>query len=182
MIRIILVFIVALLSLGCSGVKQDNEADEVIRQLRSELDSLKNTIADGEISLNGHIATFFTFQQGDAEEAMNFYMSLFEDTQLVDVKRWGKEGPGKEGSIMHASFTLNGKLYMCSDSPPIHDWDFTPAVSNYVECKDESELETLFTKLSQDGQVMMPLNNYGFSQKFGFVEDRFGISWQLNLQ
>ena len=67
-------------------------------------------------------------------------------------------------------------------APPIHDWDFTPAVSNYVECEDESELERLFTKLSENGKVMMPLNNYGFSQKFGFVEDKFGVSWQLNLQ
>ena len=71
---------------------------------------------------------------------------------------------------------------MCSDSPPIHEWGFTPAVSNYVECKDETQLEQLFTALSENGQVMMPLNNYGFSQKFGFVEDRFGVSWQLNLQ
>ena len=71
---------------------------------------------------------------------------------------------------------------MCSDSPPIHEWGFTPAVSNYVECMDESQLEHLFTKLSENGKVMMPLDNYGFSQKFGFLEDRFGVSWQLNLQ
>ena len=83
---------------------------------------------------------------------------------------------------MHATFNLNGKQFMCSDSPPIHDWGFTPAVSNYVECEDENELERLFTKLSENGKVMMPLNNYGFSQKFGFVEDQFGVSWQLNLQ
>jgi len=82
---------------------------------------------------------------------------------------------------MHATFNLNGNQFMCSDSPPIHNWGFTPAVSNYVECKDENELERLFTKLSENGKVMMPLDNYGFSQQFGFVEDQFGVSWQLNL-
>ena len=123
-----------------------------------------------------------TFQKDDAEAAMNFYMSLFDNSSIVNVKRWGADAPGAEGTIMHATFRLNGKLFMCSDSPPIHEWGFTPAVSNYVECKDETQLEQLFTVLSENGQVMMPLNNYGFSQKFGFVEDRFGVSWQLNLQ
>jgi len=128
------------------------------------------------------IATFLTFQKGDAEQAMNLYMELFENSSIVDVKRWGAGAPGKEGSIMHATFKLNGNLFMCSDSPAIHDWDFTPAVSNYVDCEDEDELERLFKALSKDGKIMMPLNNYGFSQKFGFVEDKFGVSWQLNLK
>jgi len=83
---------------------------------------------------------------------------------------------------MQATFELDGNLFMCSDSPPIHVWNFTPAVSNYIECKDENELEKLFSKLSKNGKVMMPLNNYGFSQKFGFIEDQFGVSWQLNLK
>ena len=113
---------------------------------------------------------------------MNFYIGLFENSKIIDVQRWGKGGPTKEGTIMLGKFELNGALFMCSDSPPVHDWDFTPAVSNYVECKTESELERLFSKLSKNGEVMMPLGNYGFSQKFGFVEDRFGVSWQLNLK
>jgi predicted 3-demethylubiquinone-9 3-methyltransferase (glyoxalase superfamily) len=58
---------------------------------------------------------------------------------------------------------------MCSDSPPVHNWDFTPAVSIFVECKDEEELQRLYSKLSENGQVAMPLDNYGFSQKFGWV-------------
>jgi len=132
--------------------------------------------------MTGQIATFLTFQKEDAEEAMNFYIGLFDSSNIVDLKRWTKEGPGKEGTIMHATFNLNGKLFMCSDSPAIHAWDFTPAVSNYVECVDDSEIDQLFAKLSENGKVMMPLDNYGFSQKFGFVEDRFGVSWQLNLQ
>ncbi|MCI4670501.1 MAG: VOC family protein [Bacteroidia bacterium] len=132
--------------------------------------------------MQGQIATFLTFQKEDAEQAMNFYIELFDNSKIVDIKRWGKDAPAKEGTIMQATFELNGKLFMCSDSPPIHEWGFTPAVSNYVECVDEGQLEQLFSKLSENGKVMMPLGNYGFSQKFGFVEDRFGVSWQLNLQ
>ncbi|MDD2286157.1 MAG: VOC family protein [Paludibacter sp.] len=55
-------------------------------------------------------------------------------------------------------------------------------MAEYVECENENELERLFSKLSENGMVMMPLDNYGFSQKFAWVADRFGISWQLNLQ
>ncbi len=142
----------------------------------------KNTIDQKEATMNHKIITFLTFQKEDAEQAMNFYVGLFDNSKIVTLKRWGKEGPGKEGTIMQATFHLNGKLFMCSDSPPIHNWDFTPAVSNYVECEDENELKSLFTKLSENGEVAMPLGNYGFSQQFGWVIDRFGISWQLNLQ
>lgn len=128
------------------------------------------------------IITFLTFQKNDAEEAMNFYISLFDNSKIVEIKRWGKDGPGKEGTIMHATFELNGLKFMCSDSPPVHNWDFTPAVSNFVECENEEELKRLFSKLSENGAVAMPLDNYGFSQKFGWVVDRFGVSWQLNLK
>lgn len=82
---------------------------------------------------------------------------------------------------MHATFELYGQLFMCSDSPPIHNWDFSPAISNYVECENEEEINQLWSKLSENGQVAMPLNNYGFSKKFGWVIDRFGVSWQLNV-
>ena len=179
---ITLILSLALLTFSCFDVKQNREKSEAISQLRAELDSLKKLKTGNSDDKNGQIATFLTFQKEDAEQAMNFYVKLFENSKIVDLKRWGEEGPGKEGTIMHATFNLNGKLFMCSDSPPIHNWDFTPAVSNYVECVNESELEQLFTKLSENGKVMMPLDNYGFSQKFGFVEDRFGVSWQLNLQ
>jgi len=113
---------------------------------------------------------------------MNFYLELFDNSKIINLKRWGKNEAGKEGTIMFAKFSLNGKLIIYSDSPPIHDLDFTPAVSNYVDCEDESELERLFEKLSENANIMIPLNNYGFSQKFGFVEDKFRVSWQLSLQ
>jgi|SRR5690554_495252 len=143
----------------------------------------KNQIViENDTAMEQKITTFLTFQKNDAEKAMNFYISLFDNSKVIDIQRWGKEGPGDEGTIMHATFELNGQQFMCSDSPPIHNWDFTPAVSNYVECKNEDEIKTLWSKLSENGQVAMPLDNYGFSQKFGWVVDRFGVSWQLNLK
>ena len=180
--RITPILILALLTFSCSDYKQNSEKSGEISQLRAELDSLNKLKTENSNDTKGQIATFLTSQKEDADQAMNFYVGLFDNSRIVNLKRWEKEGPGKEGTVMHATFNLNGKLFMCSDRPPIHDWDFTPAVSNYVECVDESQLEQLFTKLSENGKVMMPLDNYGFSQKFGFVEDRFGVSWQLNLQ
>ena len=128
------------------------------------------------------IITFFTFQENNAEQAMNFYIDLFENSKIIDLQRWGKDGPGKAGTVMSAIFELNGKKFLCSDSPPIHDWTFTPAVSNYIECESADEVEKLFSKLSENGNVAMPLDNYGFSNKFGWVIDQFGVSWQLNWQ
>lgn len=180
--QVVLVLLLALLTVSCSNVKQDRGESDELHQLRAKLDSLINLNTEEPTTMKEQIATFFTFQKEDAEQAMNFYIGLFDNSKIIDLKRWGQEGPGKEGTIMHATFSLNGKLYMCSDSPPIHSWGFTPAVSNYIECSNNNEIERLFTQLSENGKVMMPLNNYGFSQKFGFVEDKFGVSWQLNLQ
>lgn len=140
------------------------------------------TDSTNENKAKGQLKTFLTFQKEDAEQAMNFYISLFDNSKVLDIKRWGAGMPSKEGTIMTATFQLNGSLYMCSDSPPVHEWDFTPGVSNFVDCKDEAEQEFLFEKLAENGKVLMPLNNYGFSQRFGFVTDQFGVSWQLNLQ
>jgi len=128
------------------------------------------------------ISTFLTFQDNNAEEAMKFYLELFDNSKIIDLQRYGKDGPGKEGTIMRAVFKLNTKQFICSDSFIKHDWSFTPAVSNWVECETEKEIENLFEKLSENGDVKMPLDHYGFSQKFGFTEDKFGVSWQLNLE
>ena len=143
---------------------------------------VKMTDLSRDYKAKGQLHTFLTFQKEDAEEAMNFYVSLFDNSKIIEVQRWGPGMPGKEGTIMHATFQLNGSLYMCSDSPPVHEWDFTPGVSNFVNCSDETEQEFLFEKLAENGNVLMPLNNYGFSQKFGYVTDQFGVSWQLNLK
>ena len=132
--------------------------------------------------MKSQIATFLTFQDGNAENAMNFYIELFDNSKIIKIQRWGKDGPVEDGRIMKATFELNGNLFMCSDSPPVHDWNFSPAVSNYVECESETELQNLFANLSENGKVTMPLSNYGFSKKFGWTIDQFGISWQLNWE
>lgn len=126
------------------------------------------------------ITTFLTFQKNNAEEAMNFYVDLFDNSKVIDIQRYDKNGPGKKGTLIRGVFEINGKSFMCSDSFIQHDWDFTPAISNWVECETEDEINYLFNELSESGEVKMPLDNYGFSKKFAFVEDRFGVSWQLN--
>lgn len=131
--------------------------------------------------MKSQVTTFLTFQENNAEQAMNFYISLFENSSIIEVQRYGKDGPGKEGTIMKSTFELNGKEFICSDSFIKHQWDFTPAISNWVECRHEEEQVNLFSKLAENGLVMMPLDDYGFSHKFGWVADQFGISWQLNL-
>lgn len=126
------------------------------------------------------ITTFLMFQ-GRAEEAMNFYTSLFEGSQILDITRYGPGEAGAEGSVVHATFLINGQEFMCIDSGIEHDFTFTPSMSLYVNCETEAEIDRLFEKLSQAGQVLMPLDHYPFSQKFAWVADRFGVSWQLNL-
>lgn len=128
------------------------------------------------------ITTFLTFQENNAEEAMDFYIGLFDNSRIVEVQRHGKGGPAKEGTILMATFELNGKPFICSDSYVKHEWTFTPAISLYVECQSGPELERLFDKLSENGKVYMGLDNYGFSRKFGWVGDKFGVTWQLNLK
>lgn len=127
------------------------------------------------------IITSLTFQDNNAEEAMNFYIDLFDNSKIINITRWGENASVAAGRIMQATFELDGSLFMCSDSPPVHDWNFSPAISNYLECDDERELTRLFSALSENGTVTMPPDNYGFSQQFAWVIDRFGVSWQLNV-
>ncbi|WP_412076344.1 VOC family protein [Streptomyces xanthophaeus] len=126
------------------------------------------------------ITTFLMFE-GRAEEAMTFYTSLFEDSEVVDISRYGADGPGPEGTVLHATFALAGQRFMCIDSHVKHEFGFTPAVSLFVQCESEAELDRLYGALAEQGTELMPLGSYGFSPKFGWVNDRFGVSWQLNL-
>ena len=128
-----------------------------------------------------HQVTPFLMFEGVAEEAMNFYISLFEGSEIIRIDRYGADGQGAEGSVMSAEFSLAGQRFMCIDSPMKHDFSFTPSMSIFVDCANEAEIDKVFERLSQGGEVLMPLNNYGFSAKFGWLNDRFGVSWQLNL-
>ncbi|EMI9086477.1 MULTISPECIES: VOC family protein [Bacillus] len=129
---------------------------------------------------NQKITTFLMFE-GKAEEAMNFYTSLFDQSEIVSISRYDENGPGKEGTVIHATFTLNGQEFMCIDSYVKHEFTFTPAMSLYVTCETEEEIETVFNKLAQDGAILMPLGAYPFSKKFGWLNDKYGVSWQLTL-
>jgi len=126
------------------------------------------------------ITTFFMFE-GKAEEAMTFYTSLFSGARILTVERYGEGEMGAEGSVKHATFDLAGQMFMCIDSPAKHAFTFTPSISLFVDC-DEPEIDTLFARLSDGGHVLMPLAAYPFSRKFGWVSDRFGVSWQLRVR
>ncbi len=131
-------------------------------------------------NLNQKITTFLMFD-GKAEEAMNFYTSVFEESEIIDIIRYGANEAGEEGSVLKAKFSIKGQEFMCIDSNIKHEFTFTPAMSLYVNCDTEKELDQVFEKLSQDGNVLMPLASYPFSEKFAWVADKYGVSWQLNL-
>jgi predicted 3-demethylubiquinone-9 3-methyltransferase (glyoxalase superfamily) len=127
------------------------------------------------------IHPFLMFQGGLAEEAMNFYAGLFPRAAIVEVNRYGPGEQGADGSVKTAKFTLGSLTVMCIDSPVKHAFDFTPSFSFFVECESEHELRRLSAGLSEQGEALMPLDNYGFSRLFTWMKDRFGVSWQLNL-
>lgn len=128
------------------------------------------------------ITPFLMFQDGNAEEAMNFYISLFDNSEIVNITRYGANEAGKEGTVMHAVFSLNGQEYMCIDSSVKHEFTFTPAMSLYVTCDTEEEINKVFEKLSEGGKILMPLGSYPFSERFGWVNDKYGVSWQLTFE
>lgn len=127
------------------------------------------------------VASFLMFQEDNAEEAMNFYTSLIEDSKITSIVRYGPGESGKEGTVMQATFTLKGQEFMCIDSSVKHQFSFTPSFSIFVTCDTEEELDNLYHELIEGGSALMPLGDYGFSKKFGWLNDRFGVSWQLNL-
>lgn len=126
------------------------------------------------------VTTFLMFE-GQAEEAINFYISAFPQSEVIAMTRYGANEAGPEGSVLHATFSLSGQEFMCSDSYVKHEFTFTPAISLYVTCDTEADVDELFERLSQDGQVLMPLDSYPFSDRFAWVADKYGVSWQLNF-
>ena len=119
-------------------------------------------------------------------------MDLFKQRLLLPpmtrrtISTWhqtkGANEAGAEGTVVHATFTLGGQVFMCMDSNVKHDFTFTPSLSLYVACATEEEIDRLFEQLSQGGAVAMPLMAYPFSDKFAWVADKYGVSWQLNLE
>ena len=123
--------------------------------------------------------TPFLWFDDNAEEAVNFYIALFGNSQTVTVTRYGDAGPGPKGSAMTVKFELEGQELTALNGGP--HFKFTPAVSFYVACEASQEVDKLWEKLSEGGTVLMPLDKYPFSDKYGWVADKFGLSWQLNL-
>lgn len=128
------------------------------------------------------IKPFLMFQNNDAEAAMNFYVSLFPDSEIIDIVRYGPGEAGAEGSVRNATLSIAGQKVMCIDSPVKHAFNFTPSFSFFVDCSSQEEQNRLVTALSEGGAVLMPLGNYGFSRQFAWVSDKYGVSWQLNLR
>src|SRR5215213_4845541 len=114
--------------------------------------------------------------EGSAEEAMRFYVGLFPGSEVKRLERYGPGEPGAEGSVKRADFTVAGQEIICIDSPVKHAFTFTPAISLFVECESEAELDMAFGQLSTNGAALMPPDNYGFSRKFTWVNDRYGVS------
>ncbi|CAN5524430.1 VOC family protein [soil metagenome] len=124
---------------------------------------------------------FLMFQDGQAEAAMTFYVSLFPDGEILEVARHEAAGPGPEGSVVRARFRIGGQEIFCSDSFVKHGFDFTPSISLFMDCASQDEIARLAAALGDGGAELMALGDYGFSRRFAWVNDRFGVSWQLNL-
>jgi predicted 3-demethylubiquinone-9 3-methyltransferase (glyoxalase superfamily) len=125
--------------------------------------------------------TPFLLFGGNAEEAINFYVSVFPGAKIDEILRYVANEPGAEGSIKRARLTIASQSIFCTDSTVQQPFSFTPAISLFVQCASEAEIDSLYLALHEGGSTLMALGNYGFSQKFGWINDRFGVSWQLNF-
>lgn len=125
-------------------------------------------------------APFLMFE-GRAEEALAHYCAVVPASRVLEVDRYGKDQPGPEGSIRLARAEIAGLEVLVSDSYVQHAFTFTPSVSLFVTCASEDEQAEIVRGLGEGGAMLMPLDNYGFSRRFAWLNDRFGVSWQINL-
>ena len=123
----------------------------------------------------------FLMFQGDGAAAIAFYQSVFDDVQVLRLEHYDSSQPGPESGVRRAELVIAGQTLSIFDSPTSHGFSFTPSISLFVVCESESEIDRLAGALGEGGQVLMPLGSYGFSRKFAWVSDRFGVSWQINL-
>jgi predicted 3-demethylubiquinone-9 3-methyltransferase (glyoxalase superfamily) len=118
--------------------------------------------------------TPFLMFTGNAEAAATLYVAVFGG-RIVALERRG------DGKLQRCEIEIAGQRVRLFDSPVEHAFGFTPAISLFVDCKDGAELEAAAAVLADGGKYLMPPNDYGFSQRFCWLEDRHGVSWQLNL-
>lgn len=121
-----------------------------------------------EAEVADSVHTHLMFQNGRAEEALRRYAEIFEGDFTIDqLDTYAENALEPTGQVQFAVCTLLGQRITCIDSPIQHDFDMTPAISLFVECDDNDELERLFTALSEGGVTFMPLDDYGFSRRYG---------------
>ena len=127
--------------------------------------------------------TPFLWFDGQAEEAVNFYISIFKNSKTKYFTHYNAESAkvsgNKEGQVMTISFQIEGQEFTAINGGPY--FQINPSISFFVNCDTTEEVDRLWSKLSVDGEVLMALDKYPFSEKYGWVKDRFGVSWQLIL-
>ena len=111
--------------------------------------------------------TPFLWFDGKAEEAMNFYVSVFKNSKVVSVTRYGDAGPGPKGTVMSGVFQLEGQEFYALNGGP--EYKFTPAISLFINCKTQEEVDELWEKLSEGGR----------EDRCGWLQDKYGLSWQV---
>ncbi len=124
-----------------------------------------------EIPYNGEkpvqkITPFLWFD-GRAEEAANFYTSIFKNSKILKLARYGDAGPGPKGSVMTVTFQLEGQKFMALNGGP--HYTFSPAISFFVDCETQTEIDELWEKLSAGGSEV----------QCAWLKDKFGVSWQI---
>src|SRR5947208_4759699 len=111
--------------------------------------------------------TPFLWFNGQAEEAMHFYVSIFKNSKVVNVSRYGDAGPGPKGTVMSATFQLEGQEFYALNGGP--QFSFTPAISLFVNCETQAEVDELWERLSAGGS----------KDRCGWLTDKYGLSWQI---
>ena len=111
--------------------------------------------------------TPFLWFDDKAEEAMNFYVSIFNNSKIVSVSRYGEEGPESKGVVMTATFQLEGQEFFALNGGP--HYTFSPAISLFVDCATQQEVDELWEKLSEGGE----------KGRCGWLKDKYGLSWQI---
>ena len=118
-------------------------------------------------------APFLMFQ-GRCEEALTFYAEALPGCRIASPDK------KPDGTVAMARLALPGLEIMANDSPPVHDFDFTPSTSTFLTVESAETVDALVVALSPGGKLLMPADDYGFSRRFAWVQDRFGVSWQIN--
>ncbi|MDF1679958.1 VOC family protein [Ponticaulis sp.] len=127
-----------------------------------------------------HVSTYLMFT-GDAEAALNFYRQVFPDMEVSEVNRYPEESGELAGKLLPTRIVIGDHNIMLTDSPNVHQFSFTPSMSIFINFETEEELVAVHDRLCAEGEPLMPLDDYDFSRMFAWIQDKFGVSWQLNL-